>query len=61
MEFESYTCEKTASCKRKKQFITCFLRCNFPRNCWNSIGVVRPRRVRQLHVQGAMEIMIHMS
>jgi hypothetical protein len=48
-----------------------FLRCNFARNCWSSIGVVTPsiacpqravqRIKRQLHTPCAMEIVILMA
>jgi hypothetical protein len=48
-----------------------FLRCNFAKKCWRTIGVAAPRMncsqraatiiIRQLDVQGALEILVLMT
>jgi hypothetical protein len=70
MELESYTCENCIL-QRLEIVYHLFLRCNFARSCWESIGVLPPRincpmravaRIkRQLRVQCDMEIIIQMA
>jgi hypothetical protein len=70
MELESYTCENCIL-QRLEVVYHLFLRCNFARACWESIGVLTPRvncpmravtRIkRQLKMPSAMEIIILMA
>jgi hypothetical protein len=67
MHLGSYVCENCILQKVETVYHL-FLRCNFAKNCWRSIGVTPPRVncpqraatsiTRQVQVQGALEIMI---
>jgi hypothetical protein len=70
MHLDSYVCENCILQKVESVYHL-FLRCNFAKNGWRSIGVTAPgincpqraatSIIRQLHVQGALEIMILMT
>jgi hypothetical protein len=69
MELDSYACENFILQKTEIVYHL-FLRCNFVVNYWSSIGISAPRErcpqraaiqlMRQLHTQGALEILILM-
>jgi hypothetical protein len=42
MILESYSCEN-CSWQREETLYHLFLRCNFAKACWNSIGITPPR------------------
>jgi hypothetical protein len=70
MELESYTCENCIW-QKEETLYHLFLRCNFAKACWNSIGMNPPRIAQpeeasanlkqQLNVPFFMEIIILMT
>jgi hypothetical protein len=70
MELDSYSCENCLW-QREETLYHLFLRCNFAKACWNSIGITPPRIPNpeeasanlnhQLNVPFSMEIIILMT
>jgi hypothetical protein len=70
MNLESYTCENCIW-QKEETLYHLFLKCNFAKACWNSIGMTPPRianpvdaavnLMRQLNVPFSMEIVILMT
>jgi hypothetical protein len=70
MTLESYSCEKCIW-QKEETLYHLFLRCNFAKACWNSIGMTPPRIANleeastnlklQLNVPFSMEIIILMT
>jgi hypothetical protein len=70
MELDSYSCENCLW-QREETLYHLFLRCNFAKACWNSIGITPPRisnpeeasanLKHQLNVPFSMEIIILMT
>ena len=70
MTLESYTCENCIW-QREETLYHLFLRCNFAKACWHSIGLIPPRIAnpeeaaanlkQQLNVPFSMEVIILMT
>jgi hypothetical protein len=70
MTLESYTCENRIS-QKEETLYHLFLKCNFAKACWNSIGLTPPRITnpvdaaanleQHLNVPFSMEIVILMT